>query len=142
MVYLISKNNLKGGRATSRDRSENQNKKKQFLEFGEKTKLTYVKYSDHVLFRNCDSSKLKPCIRETVGWLTFEDKNALYICSDIPTKPIFNMKKQESGLIILKSAVLERIDGNLTRILSTNQEHSLGKCPKNGENKNAKADHC
>ena len=142
MAYLISKNYPKGGMAQSRDRSENQNKKKQLLEFGKKTKLTYVKYSDHVLFRYCDSSKLKPCIRETIGCLTFEDKNALYICSDIPTKPIFNIKKQESGLIILKSTVLERIDCNLTRILSTNQEGNMGKCPKTEKKENAKADHC
>ena len=126
MVYLISKNNPNGGGLASRECSENQNKKKQLLEFGKKTKLTYVKYSDHVLFRYCDSSKLKPCIRETIGWLTFEDKNALYICSDTSTKPIFNMKKQESGLIILKSTVLERIDCNLTRILSTNNEDNMG----------------
>ena len=126
MVYLISKNNPKGGMATSRDRSENQNKKKQFLEFGKKNKLTHVKYRDHVLFRNCDSSKLKPCIRETIGWIRFEDQEAIYICSDVATKPILNMKNRESGLIILKSTVLERNDYSLTRNLSTNQDVSLG----------------
>ncbi len=125
MVYLISKNNLSGGGMASRECSENQNKKKQLLEFGKKTKLTYVKYSDHVLFRNYDSSKLKPCIRETIGWIRFEDEEAIYICSDVATKPILNMKKRESGLVILKSTVLERIDYNLARILITNQECNL-----------------
>jgi len=125
------------------DHSENQNKKKELLNFGEKNKLTHVKYRDHVLFRNCDSSKLTPCIRKTIGWISFEDEEAIYICSDVATKPILNIKKRESGLIILKSTILERIDCNLARILSTNQEGNLGNnALKTEKNENAKADHC
>ena len=140
---MIAKNKLKGGIMANRECSENQNKKKHFLEIGKKNKLTYVKYRDHILFRNYDPSKLKPCIRKTIGWISFEDKEAICICSDVPAKLILGMNNGESGLIILKSAVLERIDCNLTRILSTNHEDRLGNnALKRRKNKNAKADNC
>jgi hypothetical protein len=70
--------------------------------------LTYVRYLDHVLFRNCDHSEIKPAIREAVGWVIFEDSKAMCLCSEKPFEPLSNEKNLETGFIILKSTILEQ----------------------------------
>ena len=74
----------------------------------EKPSLVYMKYVDHVLFRNADSSLLRPYVREVVGWLVRETDEALCLCHDRAVEPLPFEKPSESGLIILKSDVLER----------------------------------
>ena len=74
----------------------------------EKPSLVYVKYVDHVLFRNVDPNLLKPCIREVVGWLVRETDEVLCLCHDRAIELLPFEKHSESGLIILKSDVLER----------------------------------
>ena len=86
--------------------SKNLSEKKGFEKFNGKSPLLYVKYRDHVLFRNCDSSEIKPSVREIVGWLTFESTDNICICYDKSVDPLPN-EKHESGFIILKSDVLE-----------------------------------
>jgi hypothetical protein len=70
--------------------------------------LTYVKYRDHVLFKKCNHSDMKPSIREVVGWLVHETQEAIYICCDRSVDPLPCEKPSESGLVILKSDILER----------------------------------
>ena len=94
-----------GGVEASRKRSKTHSKKER--EFSENRTITYVKYRDHILFRNCDSSEMKPCIREVVGWVTRENSEALCICSDMPIEPFLHEKPKESGVIILKSDIIE-----------------------------------
>ena len=67
----------------------------------------YLRYVDHVLFRNMDPSLLWPCVREVVGWLTRETEDALYICSDRSLQFSSSENTRDSGFIILKSSVLE-----------------------------------
>ena len=86
--------------------SKNLSEKKGFEKFNGKSPLLYVKYRDHVLFRNCDSSEIKPSIREVVGWLTFESTDNICICYDKPVEPLLG-EKRESGFVILKSDVLQ-----------------------------------
>ena len=74
----------------------------------EKSRLVYVKYVDHVLFRNADPSLLRPCVREVVGWLIRETDEVLYLCHDRAIEPLPFEKPSESGLIILKSDILEK----------------------------------
>jgi hypothetical protein len=69
--------------------------------------LLYVKYRDHLLFKNADPSLFKPNVREVVGWLTRETDEALFLTYDRSIEPL-PFEKCESGLIILKSEVLER----------------------------------
>ena len=95
-----------GGEMASSERSKNQSKKIGFEKYREKLTMLYVKYRDHVLFRNCNSSEMKPIIREVVGWLTFENTDSICICYDKPVDPLPN-ETRESGFIILKSDVLE-----------------------------------
>jgi len=71
--------------------------------------LVYIRYRDHVLFRNADPSLFQPSIRETVGWVVKEDGTALWILWDKSVDPLPHERTQpaESGLVILKTEILE-----------------------------------
>jgi len=71
--------------------------------------LVYVRYRDHVLFRNANRNLHGPAIRETVGWLIKENADAVWILWDRGVEPLHHEKvpASESGLVILKSDVLE-----------------------------------
>ena len=71
--------------------------------------LLYVKYEDHVLFLNCDPYEMDLCIREAVGWLTFETSHKICISSDKPVNPLPN-EKRESGFVILKNDIIEVLE--------------------------------
>jgi hypothetical protein len=71
--------------------------------------LVYVRYRDHVLFRNVNSSLYEPGEREAVGWLTKENEEAVWILWDRSVKllPHERTQHKESGLLILKSDIIE-----------------------------------
>ena len=100
-------NKLKRGVVASRECSENHSKKIDLGEIGKKTAPIYVKYLDHVLFKNCNLTEAKPCIREVIGWLASENLEALLIYVDQPANPNAHEKMTETGLIILKHTILE-----------------------------------
>jgi hypothetical protein len=51
-------------------------------------------------------SQLGPCIRETIGWLIKETEEALYLSHD---KSVHQTQdKHQSGLVLLKSDIIER----------------------------------
>lgn len=68
----------------------------------------YVRYRDHVLFRNANPSLFQPSIREAYGWLAKEDEEAIWLCLD---KPVENLPHEKldpaTGLVILKDDILE-----------------------------------
>ena len=99
---------MERGETASSERSKNQNRKKR--EKLHQTPLTYIKYQDHILFRNCDSSKIKPAIREVIGWVISENAEAVVICSDVPVELLPNEKPVESGFLILKNDIIERYE--------------------------------
>src|SRR5437867_6261545 len=35
--------------------------------------FVYIRYKDHVLFKDSDATLFRPWIRETVGWLDYQD---------------------------------------------------------------------
>ena len=88
---------------------------------GRKPSLLYVKYKDHVEFRNADPNRLTESTREVVGWLVGETVETMCLCCDRSVEPVPFMKPSESGFIILKSDVLEvrrtevkeRLDGKI-----------------------------
>ena len=73
----------------------------------QKLRLVRIRYLDHVEFRNMSFSKIKPIIRETVGWLVYEDENYVIVVWDRPALKGFAAKPRESGLLILKSDIIE-----------------------------------
>lgn len=71
--------------------------------------LVYVRYLDHVLFRNADAGLFKPALRETVGWLHRETADALWILWERSVEPLPHERSpdEESGLVLLKSDIVQ-----------------------------------
>lgn len=68
--------------------------------------LVYVRYRDHVLFKNCSARSVKPVSREAVGWLVRQNEEALWLVSDKPTGSC-RKDSLETGLVLLRKDVLE-----------------------------------
>ncbi len=71
--------------------------------------LVYVRYQDHVLFRDMDPSKASAFTRECVGWLDYEDQDHIRLIWErfaMPDPP-GESKPRATGLVILKKAILE-----------------------------------
>ena len=67
----------------------------------------YVRYKDHVLYKNIEQPIAEAVERETIGWLTKQTDEIMLIEHDrtIPNAQI--PSGQGNGVIILKSCVLE-----------------------------------
>ena len=71
--------------------------------------LIYVRYLDHVLFRDTDPGLQGPVEKETVGWLDHEEPGYIRLIWERYTAPP-SMKAhspQGTGLIILRNDILE-----------------------------------
>jgi len=73
------------------------------------SRLVYIRYRDHILFRNADPGLYQPAIRECVGWVLKENDDAVWILWDRSVEPLPHERfpASESGLVILKSDILE-----------------------------------
>ncbi len=71
--------------------------------------LFYVRYRDHVLFKDSDSSEYRPWTRECVGWLDYEGDDFIRLVWErfSEPNPPKNARIRSSGLAILKKAILE-----------------------------------
>ena len=106
----MMKNSIKRGEMASRECNSIEIKKEdKFDQFRGKSALLYVKYEDHVLFKNCNPIEMDSTTRELVGWLTFETEDKICICYDKPVDPLPN-EKRESGFIILKNDIIEAFE--------------------------------
>ena len=68
--------------------------------------VVYVRYKDHVLFRNTKPLK-DAAERETVGWLTQETGDLLCVQYDRTVENPHCSSGTASGLLLLKSCILE-----------------------------------
>jgi hypothetical protein len=69
--------------------------------------LIYVRYKDHLIYKNLQKPESKAVERETVGWLTNQNEEIMLIEHD-HTAASFNLASNRgNGIIILKSCVLE-----------------------------------
>lgn len=71
--------------------------------------FVYVCYRDHVLFRNSDHTLYKPVLRETVGWLHKENREAVWILWErsLTLLPHERIQPQQSGLVLLKNDIVK-----------------------------------
>lgn len=71
--------------------------------------LVYVRYLDHVLFKDSDASQYGPWVRECVGWLDYEDHEYIRIIWErfLEPNPPDNARLRSTGLAILRKAILE-----------------------------------
>lgn len=87
--------------------------------------LARVEYVDQVLFKNTDSSFVKPSVRETVGWIYDETSEYVLLFHDQPLKRQSNEYfHPESGILILKCTILGiwEINGQSLRSRRVNRE--------------------
>jgi len=71
--------------------------------------LVYVRYRDHVLFRNVDPETAKPIVQEAWGRLEYEDEEYIRLVVARYQEPNNEGKpaRKATGLVILKKAILE-----------------------------------
>jgi len=71
--------------------------------------IVYVRYYDHVLFRDVNPELYKPFIREAIGWLDYEDDHYIRLVWERYSEPRAEeeSKPKATGLIILKEAIME-----------------------------------
>ena len=82
--------------------------------------LVYVRYKDHVFFKNMQNPKAQAIERETIGWVKGETDELLLLENDwaIPSQD-----KNVNGLIILKNCIVEAhpllLQNNLKWVLNS-----------------------
>lgn len=71
--------------------------------------LVYVRYLDHVLFRDADPELQGPMEKETIGWLDHEEPGHIRLVWERYTAPpsMRSGSPRGTGLIILRADVLE-----------------------------------
>jgi hypothetical protein len=72
-----------------------------------KGSVVYIRYKDHVLFRNTPQPIEDATEREAVGWLFDETGELLCIQNDRTIESLRYSSGTASGLILLKSCILE-----------------------------------
>lgn len=77
--------------------------------------VVYVRYLDHVLFRDAGLGAYRPFAREAVGWLDHEDDGFIKLVWERFAEPApgGELKQRVTGVVILKSAILGmwKLDG-------------------------------
>ena len=69
--------------------------------------VVYIRYLDHVLYKNTPNAVKEAAERETVGWLTHENDKLLCIENDRTLQKLPYSSGSGSGLVLLKSCILE-----------------------------------
>ena len=67
----------------------------------------YIRYKDHVLFKNAERPVENASERETLGWLTQETDELLCIQHDRTIESLNALSGTTSGMVLLKSCILE-----------------------------------
>jgi len=68
--------------------------------------LVYIRYADHVLFRDSDASLYHLSLRECVGWIFEETPEYVVILCDRSVERLPNQVR-ESGLVISRKDIIE-----------------------------------
>ena len=69
--------------------------------------VVYIRYRDHVLFKNTPEAVEDAAERETIGWLTHQTGKLLCIQHDITIESLQYASGTVSGLVLLKNCILE-----------------------------------
>jgi hypothetical protein len=72
-----------------------------------KGSAVYIRYRDHVLYRNTPEAVEDAAERETIGWLTQETGKLLCIQHDRTIECLQYSSGTASGLVLLKNCILE-----------------------------------
>jgi hypothetical protein len=66
-------------------------------------KAVYVRYRDHVFFRNVEAPTAEAIIREALGWVKEENDEVMLIECD---RPLLNCHSGFNGVVVLKSCIV------------------------------------
>ena len=69
--------------------------------------VVYIRYKDHVLYRNTPEALENATERETTGWLTQENKELVCIQHDRTIESLQYAGGTATGLVLLKSCIIE-----------------------------------
>jgi hypothetical protein len=69
--------------------------------------LVYIRYLDHVLFKNTPKPIENAAERETIGWLAHENDELICLENDRTIDELPYSSGSGSGLVLLKSCILE-----------------------------------
>ena len=69
--------------------------------------LVYIRYLDHVLFKNTPKILENATERETIGWLAHENDQLICLENDRTIDELPYSNGSGSGLVLLKSCILE-----------------------------------
>ena len=69
--------------------------------------VVYIRYLDHVLYRNLPKALEEPAERETIGWLAHENDELICIENDRTKDELPYSSGSGSGLVLLKKCILE-----------------------------------
>jgi len=69
--------------------------------------VVYIRYLDHVLFKNTPETVKAAAERETIGWLTHENSKLLCIENDRTLDKLPYSSGSGSGLVLLRSCIIE-----------------------------------
>ena len=78
-------------------------------------RVVYVRYNDHVFFKNVQSAMLSPVVRETLGWVKKENDAVMLIEND---RSLLGGCAGFNGVIVLKSCILSTFEVPLQAISS------------------------
>ncbi len=70
-------------------------------------KLVYIKYKDHVFFRNVQTLPTESVMREAVGWVKKEDNEIMLIECD---RPILQGYSGCNGVVVLKNCIIAMVE--------------------------------
>ncbi|NLF88852.1 hypothetical protein GX563_08525 [Candidatus Bathyarchaeota archaeon] len=77
--------------------------------------VVYIRYRDHVFFRNLHVPAVEAVIREAIGWVRQETGEALLLECDRPVQKEF---KGANGVVILKSCIIAFLPLDFEQVLN------------------------
>ena len=71
--------------------------------------LVFIRYKDHVLFKDAEATEYRPWTRETVGWLDYQDEEFVRIIWERfhQPNPPENARLRSTGLSISRNDIVE-----------------------------------
>ena len=73
----------------------------------QKKPIVYIRYLDHVLYKNTPKAVENAAERETIGWLAHENDQLICLENDRTLDELPYSNGSGSGLVILKNCILE-----------------------------------
>jgi len=73
----------------------------------QKGSVVYIRYLDHVLYRNTPQAVEEAAERETIGWLTQDDGKLVCVQHDRTLDVLPYASGTTSGLVLIKSCIQE-----------------------------------